>query len=73
VLRQFGAIGTITAFWIAYILTRPLGANLGDLLAQQPADGGAGLGTNTVSLIFLGLILLSVGVLTITKRDKLSA
>jgi uncharacterized membrane-anchored protein len=73
VLRQFGAIGTITAFWVAYILTRPLGANLGDLLAQQPADGGAGLGTNTVSLIFLGLILLSVGVLTITKRDKLSA
>lgn len=73
VLKQFNAIGTITAFWIAYILTRPLGANLGDLLAQQPADGGAGLGTNTVSLIFLGLILLSVGVLTITKRDKLTA
>ena len=73
VLNQFKAIGTITAFWIAYILTRPLGANLGDLLAQAPADGGLGLGTNTVSLIFLGLILLSVAVLTITKRDKLTA
>jgi uncharacterized membrane-anchored protein len=73
VLNQFKIMGTITAFWIAYILTRPLGANLGDLLAQAPADGGLGLGTNTVSLIFLALILLSVGVLTITKRDKLSA
>jgi len=73
VLNQFKVISTITAFWIAYILTRPLGANLGDLLAQAPADGGLGLGTNTVSLIFLGLILLSVAVLSITKRDKLTA
>ena len=73
VLNQFKVIGTITAFWIAYILTRPLGANLGDLLAQSPTDGGLGLGTNTVSLIFLALILVSVAVLTITKRDKLSA
>jgi uncharacterized membrane-anchored protein len=73
VLNQFKIIGTITAFWIAYILTRPLGANLGDLLAQAPADGGLGLGTSIVSLIFLGLIVLSVLVLTITKRDKLSA
>jgi uncharacterized membrane-anchored protein len=73
VLNQFKVIGTITALWIAYILTRPLGANLGDLLAQSPTDGGLGLGTNTVSLIFLALILVSVAVLTITKRDKLSA
>ena len=73
VLNQFKILGTITAFWIAYILTRPLGANLGDLLAQSPADGGLGLGTNSVSLIFLALILISVAVLTITKRDKLTA
>jgi len=71
VLKEFKIIGAITAFWIAYILTRPLGANLGDLLAQTPTDGGLGLGTNTVSLIFLGLILLCVAVLTLTKRDKL--
>ena len=73
ILAQFGVIGNITAFWIAYVLTRPLGANLGDLLAQAPADGGLGLGTNTVSLIFLGLILTCVAVLTATKRDKLKA
>ena len=73
VLRQFRVIGPITAFWIAYILTRPLGANLGDLLAQSGADGGLGLGTTTVSLIFLVLILVSVAVLSVTKRDKLSA
>ena len=71
ILNQLKLMGTIAAFWVAYILTRPLGANLGDLLAQTPADGGLGLGTSTVSLIFLALILVSVAVLTLTKRDKL--
>jgi uncharacterized membrane-anchored protein len=71
VLNKLKWISTISAFWAAYILTRPLGANLGDLLAQDPTDGGLGLGTNTVSLIFLGLILLSVTVLSLTKRDNL--
>lgn len=34
----------VLAFWAAYILTRPLGAALGDFLSQSPAYGGAGLG-----------------------------
>ena len=72
VLRQFSVISAITAFWIAYVLTRPLGANLGDLLSQAPADGGLGLGTNVVSLVFLALIIVAVSVLAITKRDKLA-
>ncbi len=70
-LNRLKVISSIAAFWAAYILTRPLGANLGDLLAQDPVDGGLGLGTNTVSLIFLALILASVTVLALTKRDKL--
>lgn len=62
-------IGEITAFWIAYILTRPLGASIGDLLSQSTDDGGLGLGTTTTSVIFLGAILAAVTYLAISKRD----
>ena len=42
-------LNAIAAFWIAYILTRPLGASLGDYLSQPRADGGLGLGTTVTS------------------------
>jgi uncharacterized membrane-anchored protein len=45
--HYFLDLNAIAAFWIAYILTRPLGASLGDYLSQPTADGGRGLGTTT--------------------------
>jgi uncharacterized membrane-anchored protein len=60
----------ILTFWLAYILTRPLGASLGDGLAQQKADGGLGLGTTWTSVLFLAAILAVVTYLAITKRDQ---
>ncbi len=48
-------MNAILAFWIAYILTRPLGASIGDYLSQPRADGGLGLGTTVTSIIFLAL------------------
>jgi uncharacterized membrane-anchored protein len=47
----------VLAFWLAYILTRPLGASLGDLLSQSRNYGGAGLGTVNTSLAFLTVII----------------
>ncbi len=47
----------IAAFWIAYILTRPLGASFGDLLSQPVRYGGLGWGTVGTSGVFLGAIL----------------
>jgi len=47
----------VLAFWIAYVLTRPLGAALGDFLIQAHADGGLGLDMRLVNLLFLGAIL----------------
>src|SRR5438270_13674475 len=38
-------LNAILAFWIAYVLSRPLGASIGDYLSQLRADGGLGLGT----------------------------
>jgi uncharacterized membrane-anchored protein len=62
-------LNAIVAFWIAYILTRPLGASLGDYLSQPTGDGGLGLGTTATTVIFLATILAIVVYLTITRRD----
>jgi uncharacterized membrane-anchored protein len=50
----------VVCFWLAYILTRPLGASMGDLLSQSPTDGGLGLGTTVTSIVFLLVIIASV-------------
>jgi uncharacterized membrane-anchored protein len=47
----------VLTFWLAYILTRPLGASLGDLLSQARTYGGLGLGTVHTSLAFLAVIV----------------
>jgi hypothetical protein len=64
----------VLAFWLAYILTRPLGANLGDWLASpKTPDQGLGLGTLVTSLIFLSAILATVVYLTVTKSDVIES
>ncbi len=59
----------ILAFWLAYILTRPLGASIGDYLSQPRANGGVGLGTVGTSALFLVTILGLVVLLSVTKKD----
>ncbi|PRY10747.1 hypothetical protein [Kineococcus rhizosphaerae] len=61
------AVGT---FWAAYVLTRPLGASLGDLLSQDRSDGGLGLGTTGTSLLFLVVIAAIVVHLTRSRVDR---
>jgi uncharacterized membrane-anchored protein len=69
-LAHYGfRLNAVLAFWIAYILTRPLGASMGDLLSQARADGGLGLGTTATSAIFLGAILVVVAYLSVTRKD----
>lgn len=64
-------MGAVLSFWLAYILTRPLGASIGDFMSQHSRKyGGLGLGTTGTSYIFLGCILALVAFLTITKRDQ---
>jgi uncharacterized membrane-anchored protein len=66
-------LDAVLAFWIAYILTRPLGASLGDYLSQSQANGGLGLGASITSAIFLAAILAVVIFLTTTRRDDISS
>jgi uncharacterized membrane-anchored protein len=65
-------LGEVLAFWIAYIVTRPLGASIGDFLAQPKNIGGNGLGTTVTSIIFLALIAATVAYLAITHRDEIA-
>ncbi len=65
-------LNPVLAFWFIYILTRPLGASIGDYLSQSPAEGGLGLGPTVTSLIFLAAILGIVMYLTLTKADVLT-
>jgi uncharacterized membrane-anchored protein len=66
--HRFARLGGVVAFWIAYILTRPLGASLGDLLSQPRGAGGLGMGTMATSAMFLAAILALIVYLTVTLR-----
>ena len=64
VLHYFKIIKAVLAFWIAFIVTRPIGASLGDLLIQTPKDGGLGISVATINIIFFVVIIASVAYLT---------
>ena len=66
-------INAVLAFWLAYILTRPLGASIGDYLSQHRSDGGLGLGTTGTSAIFVVVIIGLVAYLTRSKIDAPAA
>jgi len=59
----------VLTFWLAYILTRPLGASFGDLLSQARTYGGLGLGTVITSVVFLTVIVSLVIYLSIGQKD----
>ncbi len=63
-------LNSVLSFWIIYIMTRPLGASIGDLLSQPTIHGGLGLGATMTSFIFLAGIFVIVFYLSVTKRDR---
>jgi len=63
-------LNAVLAFWAAYILTRPLGASLGDWLTQAPKDGGLGISTTIISAIFLGTIVGLVFYLSRQQKEE---
>ena len=67
----YAGLNEILAFWMAYILTRPLGASFGDLLSQPTKNGGLGFGTTGTSIIFLTVIALLIAYLTVTRKDQI--
>ena len=61
-------LNAVLAFWIAYILTRPLGASTGDYLSQPRDVGGLALGTVGTSAIFVTVIVAVVAYLTFEQQ-----
>jgi uncharacterized membrane-anchored protein len=70
VLRYGLKVNAVLTFWAAYVLTRPLGASLGDLLSQDRSAGGLGLGTTLTSVVFLVAILGVVVYLALSRHDS---
>ncbi|OAT75028.1 hypothetical protein A9B99_17790 [Mangrovibacter phragmitis] len=65
---SFFKCNSVICFWIAYILTRPLGASLGDFLSQPVTSGGMNIGSTTINLCFLTIILVLVTYLHLAKK-----
>ncbi len=66
-------LNSVLCFWLAYILTRPLGAALGDWLAQPHKYGGLGFGVTSISIVFLCLIAAMVSYETYQHHKQQSS
>jgi uncharacterized membrane-anchored protein len=71
ILTYYKVISGVVAFWIAFIVTRPIGASLGDLLIQQPKDGGLGISLIIINIIFFVVIIACVIYLTMTQAKSI--
>jgi len=69
IVAQKLKLNAVLSFWIIYIMTRPLGASIGDFLSQPIKYGGLGLGATLTSVLFLLGILGIILYFTFTKRD----
>lgn len=69
-LSYFKLINETLAFWIAFIVTRPIGASIGDLFIQSKDDGGLGVSAGLINILFFIIIISSVIYLTINLNNK---
>ena len=70
ILTYYKVISGVLAFWIAFIVTRPIGASLGDLLIQPPKNGGLGVSLVIINIIFFIVIIACVVYLTMKQRNN---
>ncbi|WP_084467830.1 hypothetical protein [Actinokineospora inagensis] len=67
---KYTPISNVLLFWIAFVLTRPLGATAGDLFSKPPEKGGLGYGTYSSSIVLLALL---VGLIIFSYRQRARA
>jgi len=70
---RWASLDPIAAFWIAYVLTRPLGASFADWFGKSRSVGALGLGDGPVSLVLAILIVALVSYLTVSRADAETA
>jgi uncharacterized membrane-anchored protein len=71
VAHRYLGMNEVFAFWMAYVLTRPLGASFADWMAVEPSRGGLGIGAGGSALILAALVILAIRRLATTKMDVL--
>ncbi|HEX4548513.1 hypothetical protein [Pseudomonas sp.] len=60
VLKYFTKISSVLLFWVAFVLTRPFGATLGDLMTKPHEKGGLDFGTIGSSAVLAGILLVMI-------------
>jgi uncharacterized membrane-anchored protein len=65
---RFG-LNEVVAFWIAYVLTRPLGASFADYISKPPGISGIGFGDGPTAVVFAVAVAVLVLYLVIVRPD----
>ena len=66
----FTPISRVALFWLAFVLTRPFGATVGDVLTKTPAKGGLGFGTIGSSAVLAGILGVAIVLATVRQRQQ---
>lgn len=64
-----GRLNAVAAFWVAYVITRPLGASFADWMGVPAARGGLGWGTGPVTAVWAVVIVVLVGYLGLRRSE----
>ncbi|MDI9712419.1 hypothetical protein QM261_17980 [Acinetobacter baumannii] len=68
--HYFTRLSGVLLFWAAFVLTRPFGATVGDLLTKPVAKGGLALGTVGSSVVLSGVLVAMVAYASITQARR---
>jgi uncharacterized membrane-anchored protein len=63
------SLGSIAAFWFAYVVTRPLGASFADYFSKPHSTSGANFGDGPTAVVAAILVAVLVGYLAVTRHD----
>jgi uncharacterized membrane-anchored protein len=69
----FFKMSSVLTFWLVFIMTRPLGASLGDLLTKTLNDGGLGMRMTTVNFVFFFIITCLVAYLSVMQQRAIAS
>lgn len=71
--NYFTQISKVALFWMAFVLTRPFGATLGDVLTKTHDKGGLGYGTIGSSIVLLSILVACILFTTLQQRGITAA
>ncbi|MEG0636046.1 hypothetical protein PSFL_43520 [Pseudomonas sp. DD1] len=70
-LKYCTTVSSVVLFWVAFVLTRPFGATLGDFLTKPHEKGGLDFGTVGSSAVLAAVLLVMIaGAWYVQRRDN---